>query len=216
MKWLLLLVPCFAVSCAGSKPPESPVVWRKSPAVWLNGAQVYSNVEPLKGVGALGKSKLVYSARTADLDGPLHWQFVAEGDAAEHLSMTIESLQISTKRTRRTVNFPAEMLGGRQAFALEKIEEPKISLRDRLKMKKVEEEKEVKEPRWMATYTLPSSLQLFPKADGKVTLAAKISIETTKGTASEWVNFALLPNPKKSQSFGFRQTMIEYGGVPIE
>ena len=73
-----------------------------------------------------------------------------------------------------------------------------------------------KKPRWMASYTLPDTFQLYPKAEGKVVVAAKIVVTTEKGAQSEWVNFALLPNTNRSKSFTFRQTMVEYDGVPIE
>ena len=211
MKWLLLIIPSLLGSCAFQKSKPTTVgIVRKSPAVWLNGAEVRSDVEAMNGEGALEKANLLFNANTSKLDGPFFWQFVAEGDAEEHLSMTVEAVVIETQRTRRRVTLPSGMLGGAQPFAYEVQPKPKFSFR------KKEEEKEVKKPKWLATYKVPSSLQLFPKVDGKVTLAAKITIESTKGTQSEWVNFALLPNSQKSKSFNFRRTMIEYGGVPIE
>lgn len=211
MKWLFFLSALSLVSCA-TKEPVAQTVVRKSPTAWVNGAEVYSNVEALKGVGAIEKKKLVYAASTSEFDGPMRWQFVADGTQGEHLSMRIASVQISTARTNRSVNVPTSMLGGENLFIQEAVDKPKFSF----KKKPKEEDAEVTPPRWLATYTLPEVMQLFPKADGKVTVAAKIVIKTHKGTSSEWVNFALLPNSNKSKSFHFRQTMIEYGGVPID
>ena len=168
-------------------------------------------MESLKGLGAKGAAQLVYRAGTGNLDGPLHWQFVAEGEPSEHLSLLVEEVQIQTVKTKRNVKVVTH--AKRQPFGYEEI---KKSKRLSISLKKKEEPKEVKKPKWLATYTVPGDLQLFPKADGRVTLVAKISIETTKGTTTEWVNFALLPNANKAKSFHFRQTMIEYGGVPIE
>ncbi len=70
-------------------------------------------------------------------------------------------------------------------------------------------------PRWWASFTILDTLQLFPKADGRVVVAVKIVVTTTSGSHSEWVNFALFPNRDKAKSFHFRQTMGEHGGVPI-
>lgn len=214
MKWLFSLLALTLASCATKEPVEATIV-RKSPAVWVNGAEVYSNVEALKGVGAVEKKKLVYSASSAEFDGPMRWQFVAIGSEGEQLSMQIASVQVSTARTNRSVNVPVAMLGGKNQFQLEAVEKPKFTFKKKSKEEK-EAEVEVTPPRWLATYTLPELMQLFPKADGKVTLAAKIVIETHTGTSSEWVNFALLPNRNKAKSFTFRQTMIEHGGVPID
>ena len=199
------------MSCASQKSDPAAVGQvRKSPAVWLNGAEVRSDVVSMNGEGALGKSSLLFNANTSKLDGPFFWQFVAEGDAEEHVSMTVEAVVIETHRTRRKVTLPSAMLGGPQPFAYEVQPKPKFYFR------KKEEEKEVLKPKWLAAYKLPSSLQLYPKVDGKITLAARVTIESSKGAQSEWVNFALLPNSQKTKSFHFRQTMIEYGGVPIE
>lgn len=211
MKWLLLIIPSLLVSCASVK--EEPVAvnpLRKSPSVWLNGAELRSDVQPMNGEGALGKANLLFSANTSTLEGPFFWQFVAEGEPEEHVSMTIEGVVIETQRTRRKVSIPGGLLGGAQPFAYEQQLKPKFSFR------KKEQETEKEPAKWLAVYKLPSSLQLFPKVDGKITLAAKIKIESAKGVQSEWVNFALIPNSQKTKSFHFRQTMIEYGGVPIE
>ncbi|MFC4994052.1 hypothetical protein [Rubritalea tangerina] len=208
------------LSCANQEPVEVKAgTWRKSPTTWLNGAEVYSNVESLKGVGAIEKDKLIYRASTYNFDGPLRWQIVAEGTEGEHVSMRLAGVQITTGASKRSVRLPLSMLGGETAFELEEL--PKKKRKFSLKKKTKEElEKEAAEaeiqPRWMASYTIPDTLQLFPKADGKVVLAANIVITSSKGTQSEWVNFALLPNANKSKSFTFRQTMIEYGGVPID
>ena len=216
MKCFLFLLPVLFVSCATNDPATSGV-WRKSPGAWVNGAEVFSNVEALKGVGMIEKEKLIYRASTQNFDGPLRWQFMAEGTQGEHLTMRVDRMQISTSRTKRSVKIPHSMLGGESAFVLEKLPKPKRSFK-----KKSKEELErdaamlAKKPRWLASYTLPDTFQLYPKADGKVVVAAKIVVTTEKGAQSEWVNFALLPNTNRSKSFTFRQTMVEYDGVPIE
>jgi len=216
MKFFLFLLPVLFVSCAKNEPAINGV-WRKSPAAWVNGAEVYSNVEALNGVGLIERDRLVYMASTQNFDGPLRWQIMAEGTKGEHLTMRVDGVQISTSSTKRSVKIPHSMLGGENAFVLEVLPKPKRSL-----MKKSKEELErdaamlAKEPRWMASYTLPDTLQLYPKADGKVVVAAKIVVTTQNGAQSEWVNFALLPNSNRSKSFTFRQTMVEYNGVPIE
>lgn len=183
---------------------------RASPSVWLNGAELRSDVQSLNGVGALAKTHLIYSANTNKLDGPFYWEFVAEGTLDEHVSMTVEGVQISTEKTRRKVVLPREMLGEANAFGYEVEEKPRFSFR-----KKAKPEPD-KEKKWFASYRLPSKLQVFPKADGNVTLAAKITIESVTGSETEWVNFTLTPNANQSKSYTFRQTMIEYDGVPIE
>lgn len=215
MKWFAVLISFFVLSCVNNEVseggykkeafPDSP--WRVSPSAWVNGAEVYSEVESLYGVGALEKGVLVYQASAAELDGPLRWRFSAEGDASKHVSMTIESVQITTRLTRRKVSIPAEMLE-KVEFAYEKLKKPLLSLG-----KKRDGQPQ---PRWMASVAIPDVLQLFPKADGRVTVAAKIRIDSETGSVTEWVNFALLPNPDKTKSFVFRQTMVEYGGVPID
>ena len=216
MKCFLFLLPVLFVSCAKNQPISNSV-WRKSPGAWVNGAEVFSNVQALKGIGMLEKDKLIYMASTKSFDGPLRWNFVAEGAQGEHLMMRVDGVQISTSRTRRSVKIPNTMLGGENPFVLEKLPKPKRGLK-----KKSEDElkKEAamlaREPRWMASYTLPDTLQIFPKADGKVVVAARITVSTQKGSQSEWVNFALLPDTNSSKSFTFRQTMVEYDGVPIE
>ena len=216
MKCFLFLLPVLFVSCAPNEP-ATDAVWRKSPGAWVNGAEVYSNVQALKGVGMIEKEKLIYMASTQNFDGPLRWQFIAEGTQGEHLTMRVDGMQISTSSTRRSVKIPNSMLGGENAFFLEELPKPKRSL-----MKKSKEEQErdaeilAEKPRWMASFTLPSSLQLYPKADGKVVVAAKIVVTTQNGAQSEWLNFALLPNSNRSKSFTFRHTMVEYDGVPIE
>lgn len=213
MKWLVLLIPCFLVSCAAHKSvvPDKSVV-RNSPAVWLNGAEVRSEVKAMKGEGALDKPKVAYRAGTSQLDGPFFWSFTAEGTEGEHLSMIVEGVQISTGKTRRNVQIPQSMVGQEVAFSLEQLEKPKRSF-----FKKPEkEDEEAKKPKWLASYALPSSLQLYPKVDGKIVVAAKIRITTAERSDSEWVNFALLPSRNKNGTFSFRRTMIEYGGVPIE
>lgn len=213
MKWLLLIIPFGFVSCASQKvkPSAEPIAdLRSSPSVWINGAELRSDVQPLKGVGALGQANLIFSAKTNKLDGPFYWEFVAVGTPGEQVSMTVEEVQISTQRTRRQVVLPREMLGAVNAFEFEVVAKPRFTFR-----KKPQPEEQQK-PRWLASYKLPSLLQVFPKADGRVTVAAKIRIDSSEGSVSEWVNFALLPAELKSQSFSFRETMIEYDGVPID
>ncbi|MGJ8674161.1 hypothetical protein [Rubritalea sp.] len=218
MKWIGILASALLASCAADKgteqedaKPVAPVsAWRKSPPAWVNGAEVYSEVEPLYGVGAVSKEKLIYRSGTANFDGPMNWKFVAEGDPAVHKNLRIDAVQVTTEKTRRKVNVPQLMLGGGRAFAYEEIKKKR-----RFSLKKEEVEDEV-QPRWMAEVQIPTTLQLYPKVDGKVVVAAKISVETDTGFVSEWVNFALLPNSNKSKSFTFRQTMVEYGGVPID
>ncbi|MFT5883459.1 MAG: hypothetical protein ACI9FG_001974 [Crocinitomicaceae bacterium] len=216
MKCFLFLLPVLLVSCAKNEP-EINGVWRKSPGAWVNGAEVYSNVEALNGVGMIEKNKLIYIASTQNFDGPLRWQIMTEGTQGEHLTMKIDGVQISTSSTKRSVKIPNAMLGGENGFAQEVLPKPKRSLK-----KKSKEELErdaamlVKKPRWIASYTLPDTLQLYPKADGMVVVAAKIVVTTQNGAQSEWINFALLPNSDRSKSFTFRQTMVEYNGVPIE
>lgn len=217
MKWIGIALCVLLVSCASNnvkkevelKPlaPASP--WKKSPVAWVNGAEVYSEVEPLYGEGAIEKAKLIYRAGTANFDGPFNWRFVAEGDPAVHKSMSVDAVQITTKKTGRRVDVPKSMLG-KQVFAFEEIKQKR-----RFSFKKQEPEEEVP-PRWMAMIQIPGALQLYPKADGRVVVAARITVETDKGAVSEWVNFALLPNSNKLKSFNFRQTMVEYGGVPID
>ena len=215
MKWFAVLMSFFVLSCASNEVSEGEYQteasdgssWRVSPSAWVNGAEVYSEVEPLYGEGALKKGVLVYQSSAAELDGPLRWRFSAEGDASKHLSMAVESVQITTQLTRRKVHVPQVMLGEME-FAYEKFKKPLLSLG-----KKRDDQPQ---PRWMASVAIPDVLQLFPKADGRVTVAAKIRIVSDSGSVSEWVNFALLPNPDKTKSFVFRQTMVEYGGVPID
>jgi hypothetical protein len=216
MKCFLLLLPVLFVSCARNKPVTNSV-WRKSPGAWVNGAEVYSNVEALKGAGMIEKEKLIYMASTMNFDGPLRWQFMAEGTQGEHITMRIDGMQISTSRTKRSVKVPTSMLGGENVFLLEVLPKPKRSFKKKSKEElKRDAAMLAKKPRWMASYTLPDTFQLYPKADGKVVVAAKIVVTTEKGAQSEWVNFALLPNTNRSKSFTFRQTMVEYDGVPIE
>ncbi len=216
MKCFLFLLPVLFVSCSTNEPATNGV-WRKSPGAWVNGAEVFSNVEALKGVGMIEKNKLIYMASTHNFDGPLRWQFIAEGTQGEHLTMRVEGVQMSTSKTKRSVKVPNSMLGGENRFVLEKLAKPRRSLK---KKSKAELERDAamlaKEPRWIASYTLPDTFQLYPKADGKVVVAAKIVVTTQNGVQSEWVNFALLPNSNRSKSFTFRQTMVEYNGVPIE
>ena len=216
MKCFLFLLPVLLVSCSTNKPATT-TVWRKSPAAWVNGAEVFSNVEALKGVGMIERDKLVYMASTPNFDGPLRWQIMAEGTQGEHLTMRVDGVQISTSRTRRSVKIPSSMLGSENAFMLEELPKPKRRIRKKSK-EEVERDAALlaKEPRWMASYTLPSILQLYPKADGKVVVAARIVVTTQNGSRAEWVNFSLLPNANSSKSFTFRQTMVEYDGVPIE
>jgi uncharacterized lipoprotein YmbA len=217
MKWLVIIACALMVSCASKqeekKEEAKPVVpvstWKKSPVAWVNGAEVYSEVEPQYGAGALEKEKLIYRAGTANFDGPMKWRFVAEGDPAIHKNLSIDAVQITTQKTRRKVDVPKSMLG-QQAFAYEVIKKKR-----RFSFRK-EEPKEEVPPRWVAMIEIPSTLQLYPKADGKVVVAARMTVETDKGSISEWVNFALLPNSNKTKSFTFRQTMVEYGGVPID
>ena len=216
MKCFLFLVPVLLVSCSNNQP-TSHSVWRKSPAAWVNGAEVFSQVEALKGVGMVEKDKLIYRASTQNFDGPLRWQIMAEGSQAEHLTMRVDGMQISTSKTKRSVKIPRAMLGGENAFALEILAKPKRSFKKKSKQQ-LESDAALlaKEPRWLASFTLPDTLQLFPKADGKVVVAVKIVVTTDKSSQSEWVNFAILPNSNRSKSFTFRQTMVEYDGVPIE
>ena len=227
MKWTLLLFGILLASCAQQPEVVSKGNWRKSPSAWVSGAEVYSNVETLSGVGALAKEKLVYRAGTHALDGPLRWQFVAESKSDQLVSMRVAAVQISTQKSARSVSLPAELLGGENPFVLEQLtkeKKSKFSFKKMIKMGEEESEKDAVDsevdaptPRWLASFTVPDILQLFPKADGRVTVAAKIVVTNAGGEqVSEWVNFALLPAATKSQSFEFRQTMVEYGGVPID
>ena len=123
MKCFLLLLPVLFVSCARNKPVTNSV-WRKSPGAWVNGAEVYSNVEALKGAGMIEKEKLIYMASTMNFDGPLRWQFMAEGTQGEHITMRVDGMQISTSRTKRSVKVPTSMLGGENVFLLEVLPKP--------------------------------------------------------------------------------------------
>ncbi|MFD2277022.1 hypothetical protein ACFSQZ_11120 [Rubritalea spongiae] len=218
MKWIGILLCALLVNCASNTEGEKEEVkavepessWKKSPVAWVNGAEVYSEVEPLYGKGAIEKSKLVYRAGTANFDGPFNWKFVAEGDPSVHRNLRVDAVQITTEKTSRKVNVPQLMLGGKRPFAYEEIKKKRGFS---FKKEKIEDEMQ---PRWMAEVEIPTTLQVYPKADGKVVVAAKISVETEKGMVSEWVNFALLPNANTSGSFTFRQTMVEYDGIPID
>ncbi|MEO1857047.1 MAG: hypothetical protein ABGY95_06740 [Rubritalea sp.] len=216
MKCILFGLPVLFVSCSSNESATSGL-WRKSPGVWVNGAEVFSNVEAMNGAGMIEKDKFIYMAATQNFDGPLRWQILADGTQGEHLTMRVEGVQVSTSRTKRSVKIPSSMLGGENHFVLEQLPKPKRSLKKKAKAKLGSDAAHsAKHSRWMASYTIPDSLHLYPKADGKVVVAAKIVVTTANGSQSEWVNFALLPNSNKSKSFTFRQTLVEYDGVPIE
>ena len=99
-------------------------------------------------------------------------------------------------------------LGGAQAFALEKLHGTK-------KKAKADSDEEEDLPRWMASYEIPQVLQLFPKADGRIVVAAKVEVTSTEGKETEWVNFAVLAPTTKTKNLSFRRTMVEVDGVPI-
>ena len=134
MKCFLFLLPVLFVCCARNEPVTNSV-WRKSPGAWVNGAEVYSNVEALNGVGMIEKDKLIYMASTQNFDGPLRWQIMAEGAQGEHLTMRVEGVQISTSSTKRSVKIPHSMLGGENAFVLEVLPKPKRSLMKKSNLK---------------------------------------------------------------------------------
>ncbi|WP_156817074.1 hypothetical protein [Rubritalea marina] len=222
-RFLILVMLAGLASCAQQvdQSPQSPgQAYQRSPEVELNGAKVYSEVLALRGEAATHMAQLVYRSSQAEFQGPMRWRFVAEGQQGEQVTMQVKQVQIETEESGRKVVIHADGLGGVRPFAMEKIRKPSTRKRaGRLKsqrVKKLEEPVELPDPRWMASFEIPSVLQLFPAADGRITVAAKIQVSSADYSETEWVNFALLPEKNTTKPLKFRRTMIEYDGVPID
>lgn len=195
-KFLMMLVLLGVLPSCSMLAKKSAGEWRTSPAVEMNQANVTSEIELLKSKHAVQLEKIVFRAGTAELDGPFHWKINMVGKAGVHQSMQVHGVQIKTQRTMRTASYPASMLGGQNYF---------------VPISEKENESTV-----VASYTLPGELQLYPKADGKITVSMDLSITTAERTEREWVTFTLLPNEKLSKSFVFAPTTIDYNGEPAE
>lgn len=201
------------IGCVQRAVVDPKSLYQATSEVELNQARVYSEVLPMRGEEAVNAPQLIYSSSTAEFQGPLKWRFVAEGEQGQHLSMEIKQVQIETSKSKRRVVINSNSLGGVRAFQLDKSKgEQKPKGGD------AEEATTTGKPnphRWVASYEIPSVLQLFPAADGKIVVAAKIKVSTVESSETEWVNFAIQPTKNTAQALRFRRTMIEFDGVPI-
>ena len=214
MKLCYLAIPAAVVlaSCAQQSEVQQGPIYQASPSVALNEAEVFSEVLPMHGEQAVNLPQLIYQASTSNFQGPLRWRFVAVGTEGIHQSMQVQEVQIETSKSKRKVKLRAGSLGGPQAFQLEEMPKSKNE-----PQKQADGETEPEEPqaRWMASYEIPTVLQLFPAADGRIVVAAKVVIATHDYTETEWVNFAILPQKNTTKVLRFRRTMIEVDGVPL-
>ncbi|GAA5496219.1 hypothetical protein Rhal01_02401 [Rubritalea halochordaticola] len=196
MKFLGLLSCVFALvlsSCSQNAGIENDGL-RRTDVVDFVGTSIRSAVEPQKGKGSVAIDRMIYYAGTADLDGPFKWQIEAIGEQGKQVSMQVHEVQIKATRTKRLESYPKEMLGGPIAF---------------------EPVKDKKSNKTTAVFRLPGLLQVYPKADGLVSVIALIEIKGEEKSDKEWIKFSMLPHEDKNQEFKFLPTVIEYGGAPV-
>jgi len=174
----LSLVLCLALCSCGHIYTKSHT-YQKSSTVEINGAQVGSSVKPMGGKSGFALSAMVYMAAAATLDGPFIWRIEAQGLEAEHQSMIVHRVKVTTSTTKRSEWYPQKHLGYKMPFKPFKKEPGKV----------------------YANFQIPGKLTVYPRTDGDITIFVDVSVTSNKRTERQLVKFQLKSGTTKGVEF---------------
>lgn len=147
----------------------------------VNGATIFSELEPVGGDGGLSLSAMVYFAGSAKLEGPFDWSIVAHGNQGEHQTLRINAVNVRTEKTKRNEWFPKNELGIDCKF--------KPSRKNKGKA--------------IAKFKFPGTLEVNPEQDGKIFLTVDLTVISSTRRVDSRVRFELQPCQKNEVDFIF-------------
>ena len=147
--------------------------------VIVNGALVRSAVKPMGGEAGFTLSALVYTAGSGTLDGPFLWRIEANGDDGYHKELTVHRVKVETSASQRSEWYPQDLLGDSVEFFPVKGEPGE----------------------GFAQYQIPGKLEVFPDADGEITILVDLTVRSVEKSQREMVRFRM--SPERSQDLEF-------------